>query len=283
MEENKLLRGALYVVGTPIGNLSDFSPRAAETLAAVDFIAAEDTRVTMKLLNHFGIKKPLVSYYEHNKAEKGGRIVDRILAGETCAIVSDAGMPAISDPGEDLVALCAENDVPVLVVPGPSAVISALAVSGLPTGRFTFEGFLSVNKKSRKDHLESVKNEVRTMVFYEAPHKLLNTLKDMQSVFGDRNIVIVKELTKIHECSWRGTLSEAVEYNTQNPPKGEYVLILEGETPTASTAEEKPTLEQAAVIAKSLIEQGKPASAAAKEAAKATGYPKGEIYRMIME
>ena len=205
------------------------------------------------------------------------------MAGETCAIVSDAGMPAISDPGEDLVALCAEHDVPVLVVPGPSAVISALAVSGLPTGRFTFEGFLSVNKKSRKDHLESVKNEVRTMVFYEAPHKLLNTLKDMQSVFGDRNIVIVKELTKIHECSWRGTLSEAVEYNTQNPPKGEYVLILEGETPTASTAEEKPTLEQAAALAKSLIEQGKPASAAAKEAAKVTGYPKGEIYKMIME
>ena len=205
------------------------------------------------------------------------------MAGETCAIVSDAGMPAISDPGEDLVALCAEHDVPVLVVPGPSAVISALAVSGLPTGRFTFEGFLSVNKKSRKDHLESVKNEVRTMVFYEAPHKLLNTLKDMQSVFGDRNIVIVKELTKIHECSWRGTLSEAVEYNTQNPPKGEYVLILEGETPTASTAEEKPTLEQAAALAKSLIEQGKPASTAAKEAAKVTGYPKGEIYKMIME
>ena len=226
MEENKLLRGALYVVGTPIGNLSDFSPRAAETLAAVDFIAAEDTRVTMKLLNHFGIKKPLVSYYEHNKAEKGGRIVDRILAGETCAIVSDAGMPAISDPGEDLVALCAEHDVPVLVVPGPSAVISALAVSGLPTGRFTFEGFLSVNKKSRKDHLESVKNEVRTMVFYEAPHKLPYTLRDM--------------------------------------------------------AEKEMTLEDAVDAAKKAIENGSSASDAAKEAAKLSGFKKGEIYKALM-
>lgn len=247
MEENKLLRGALYVVGTPIGNLSDFSPRAAETLAAVDFIAAEDTRVTMKLLNHFGIKKPLVSYYEHNKAEKGGRIVDRILAGETCAIVSDAGMPAISDPGEDLVALCAEHDVPVLVVPGPSAVISALAVSGLPTGRFTFEGFLSVNKKSRKDHLESVKNEVRTMVFYEAPHKLPYTLRDMAEIFGDRRIALVREITKIHEECVRTTLYKAAEYYEQNAPKGEFVLVIEG----AKVEEQKEmTLEDAVEAAK---------------------------------
>ena len=179
--------------------------------------------------------------------------------------------------------MCVAAEIPIEAVSGPSAVISALAVSGLSVSRFTFEGFLSVKRTSRMEHLHELLHERRTMVFYEAPHKLLNTLKDMQSVFGDRNIVVVKELTKIHECSWRGTLSEAVEYNTQNPPKGEYVLILEGETPTASTAEEKPTLEQAAVIAKSLMEQGKPASAAAKEAAKATGYPKGEIYKMIME
>ena len=275
--------GKLYVVGTPIGNLGDFSPRAMETLEKVDFIAAEDTRVTAKLLNHFGIKKPMVIYQKFNEREQGEVIVSRLAAGESCAIVTDAGMPCISDPGETLVKMCIAAEIPIEAVPGPSAVISALAVSGLSVSRFTFEGFLSVKRTSRMEHLHELLHERRTMVFYEAPHKLLNTLKDMQSVFGDRNIVIVKELTKIHECSWRGTLSEAVEYNTQNPPKGEYVLILEGETPTASTAEEKPTLEQAAVIAKSLIEQGKPASAAAKEAAKATGYPKGEIYRMIME
>ena len=280
MEENKLLRGALYVVGTPIGNLSDFSPRAEETLAAMDFIAAEDTRVTMKLLNHFGIKKPLVSYYEHNKAEKGGRIVDRILAGETCAIVSDAGMPAISDPGEDLVALCAEHDVPVLVVPGPSAVISALAVSGLPTGRFTFEGFLSVNKKSRKDHLESVKNEVRTMVFYEAPHKLLSTLKDMLEVFGDREAALVKEITKIHETVQRTTLSQAVEFYTVTPPKGEYVLIVAG---APEPEREELTLEQAVKLAESYVSGGSPASKAAKLAAAESGLPRAEIYKAITQ
>ena len=258
MEENKLLRGALYVVGTPIGNLSDFSPRAAETLAAVDFIAAEDTRVTMKLLNHFGIKKPLVSYYEHNKA---------------------AGMPAISDPGEDLVALCAEHDVPVLVVPGPSAVISALAVSGLPTGRFTFEGFLSVNKKSRKDHLESVKNEVRTMVFYEAPHKLPYTLRDMAEIFGDRRIALVREITKIHEECVRTTLYKAAEYYEQNAPKGEFVLVIEG----AKAEEQKEmTLEDAVEAAKKAIENGSSASDAAKEAAKLSGFKKGEIYKALM-
>ena len=218
--ENKLEKGALYVVGTPIGNLSDFSPRAAETLAAVDFIAAEDTRVTVKLLNHFGIKKPLVSYYEHNKQEKGSVITDRLAEGETCALVSDAGMPAISDPGEDLVALCAARGIPVYVVPGPSAVVSALAVSGLPTGRFTFEGFLSVNKKSRREHLESLRDETRTMVFYEAPHKLPYTLQDMEAVFGDRRIALVREITKIHEQCIRTTLSAAAAHYASTPPKG---------------------------------------------------------------
>lgn len=279
MEANKLEKGALYVVGTPIGNLSDFSPRAAEMLAGADFIAAEDTRVTMKLLNHFGIKKPLVSYYEHNKQEKGGMIADRIAAGETCALVSDAGMPAISDPGEDLVALCAARGIRVLVVPGPSAVISALAVSGLPTGRFTFEGFLSVNKKSRREHLESVQNEVRTMVFYEAPHKLPYTLQDMAAVFGDRRIALVREITKIHEECIRTTLLQAAEYYAQNAPKGEFVLVIEGAKP----AEEKEmTLEEAVQMAKAAMENGSSASDAAKEAARLSGFKKGEIYKSLM-
>ena len=279
MEENKLEKGVLYVVGTPIGNLSDFSPRAAETLAGVDFIAAEDTRVTVKLLNHFGIKKPLISYFEHNKQEKGGVIVDRIAAGETCALVSDAGMPAISDPGEDLVALCAERGIRVLVVPGPSAVISALAVSGLPTGRFTFEGFLSVNKKSRREHLEEVKNETRTMVFYEAPHKLPYTLKDMAEAFGDRRIALVREITKIHEECIRTTLFEAVKYYEENAPKGEFVLVIEGAKP-----EEKKelSLEDAVEMAKAAMANGSSASDAAKEAAKLSGFKKGEIYKLLM-
>ena len=279
MEGNVLEKGVLYVVGTPIGNLSDFSPRAAETLAGVDFIAAEDTRVTVKLLNHFGIKKPLVSYFEHNKQEKGAVICDRIAAGETCALVSDAGMPAISDPGEDLVALCAERGIRVLVVPGPSAVISALAVSGLPTGRFTFEGFLSVNKKSRREHLEQVKNEVRTMVFYEAPHKLPYTLKDMAEAFGDRRIALVREITKIHEECIRTTLFEAVKYYEENGPKGEFVLVIDGAKP-----EEKKelTLEDAVALAEKAMENGSSASDAAKEAAKLSGFKKGEIYKLLM-
>ena len=278
MEENKLEKGALYVVGTPIGNLSDFSPRAAETLAGADFIAAEDTRVTMKLLNHFGIKKPLVSYYEHNKQEKGSVIADRIAAGETCALVSDAGMPAISDPGEDLVALCAARGIRVLVVPGPSAVISALAVSGLPTGRFTFEGFLSVNKKSRREHLESVRDEVRTMVFYEAPHKLPYTLSDMAAVLGDRRIALVREITKIHEECVRTTLFQAASYYAENAPRGEFVLVIEGAKP----AEKKDmTLEDAVALAKEAMENGSSASDAAKEAAKLSGFKKGEIYRLL--
>lgn len=280
MEGNNLEKGVLYVVGTPIGNLSDFSPRAAETLAGVDFIAAEDTRVTVKLLNHFGIKKPLISYFEHNKQEKGNVIVDRIAAGETCALVSDAGMPAISDPGEDLVALCAERGIRVLVVPGPSAVISALAVSGLPTGRFTFEGFLSVNKKSRREHLEEVKNETRTMVFYEAPHKLPYTLKDMAETFGDRRIALVREITKIHEECIRTTLYKAAEYYEQNAPKGEFVLVIEGAKPMEK---KELTLEDAVELARKSMENGSSASDAAKEAAKLSGFKKGEIYRLLMD
>lgn len=280
--EKGLEKGALYVVGTPIGNLEDFSPRGKETLAQADFIAAEDTRVTMKLLNRFEIKKPLVSYFEHNKAEHGEMILARLRAGETCALVSDAGMPAISDPGETLVASCAAENIPVYVVPGPTAVISALAVSGLPTGRFTFEGFLSMNKRSRREHLLSVEHETRTMVFYEAPHKLRKTLSDFVKTFGgDRKIAIVRELTKIHETVWRTTMQEAALYYRENEPKGEFVLVIAGAVPVADPKDEY-TLEEAAELAQERMAQGMSASDAAKDAARVTGLRKGDIYRLLV-
>lgn len=279
--ENTLEKGALYIVGTPIGNLGDFSPRGVETLSQADFIAAEDTRVTMKLLNRFEIKKPLISYFEHNKADRGEVIINRLKAGETCALVSDAGMPAISDPGEALVAACAAENIPVYVVPGPTAVISALAISGLPTGRFAFEGFLSVNKRTRREHLQSVANEQRTMVFYEAPHKLAKTLADLAEVMGgDRKIAIVRELTKIHETVWRTTLGEAIEFYKTNDPKGEFVLVVEGAQPTADPADEY-TPEAAADLARERMAQGLSASDAAKEIAKLTGIKKGDIYKLL--
>lgn len=271
----------LYVVGTPIGNLSDFSPRAVETLKKVDFIAAEDTRVTLKLLNHFDIKKPMISYYEHNLREKGQYIIDRILAGETCAVVSDAGMPCISDPGEDLVRLCYENGVKVEVVPGPAAVISALAISGLVTSRFTFEGFLSTNKLSRKEHLSSLKNEERTMIFYEAPHKLLTTLKDLSAAFsGERRISIARELTKLHEEVLRFSLDEAVSYYEENPPKGEFVFVVEGKK---KTEQKEITLEEAVEIAKAMVGEGKKATDVSKEIAKEYGFKKTDIYKLLLE
>ena len=268
----------LYVVGTPIGNLGDISPRGLETLQKVDFIAAEDTRVTLKLLNRFEIKKEMVSYFEHNKGLKDDIIIERILRGESCALVSDAGMPAISDPGEDLVRKCREAGVEIESVPGPTAVATALAISGFPTGRFCFEGFLSVNKLSRKEHLDELKNEKRTMVFYEAPHKLQTTLKDMLQVFGDREIALVKELTKIHENVFITTLSSALAEYEINPPKGEFVLIVKG----AKEIKEEYTLKDAVKIAKGLMEKGKSASMSAKEAAKITGIKKGDIYKEIL-
>jgi len=222
----------LYVVGTPIGNLNDMSPRAIETLSSVDFIAAEDTRVTLKLLNHFDIKKPMVSYFEHNKEYRGEIICNRILQGESCAIVTDAGMPCISDPGELLIKQCEQFGIKTVVVPGPSAVISALCLSGLATGRFCFEGFLSVNKKSRSEHLESLLTESRTMIFYEAPHKLSNTLKDLYDTFPDRKLTIARELTKLHEQIIRTTTKDAYEKYSDGSLKGEIVLILEGKTAT---------------------------------------------------
>ena len=276
------MAGILYVVGTPIGNLSDFSPRAVETLQQVDFIAAEDTRVTLKLLNHFGIKKSMVSYYEHNLRQRGEQIIQRILAGENCAIVSDAGMPCISDPGEDLVRLCAEYQIETRVVPGPSAVISALCVSGLVTSRFSFEGFLSTNKRSRLEHLTSIRKDTHTLIFYEAPHKLLSTLKDLYETLGDRKISLVKEITKLHESVNRTTLAQAVQYYTENTPKGEFVLVLEGAV-IAENNEEEMTLEQAVQLAKELMEQGHRPSDAAKEAAKLTQFKKPEIYKQLID
>ena len=270
----------LYVVGTPIGNLEDFSPRAIRILSEVDFIAAEDTRVTLKLLNHFGIKKELISYFEHNKTEKGEIIINRILKGESCALVTDAGMPAISDPGEQLVRQAHEIGVQIESVPGPTAFATALAISGMPSGRFCFEGFLSVNKKSRKEHLESIKNEERTIIFYEAPHKLLNTLKDLYSALGERNVAVVKEITKLHETVLRFKLSTAIDYFTQNTPRGEYVLILEGKE---KETQKEYTIDEAVEIAKGLINSGMSASLAAKEAAATTGFKKGEIYSLMLK
>ena len=274
------MSGILYVTGTPIGNLSDMSPRAVATLEKVDFIAAEDTRVTLKLLNHFGIKKPMVSYYEHNKRERGEIICNRIEQGENCAIVTDAGMPCISDPGEDLIKLCEERGIKTVVIPGPSAVISALAISGLETGRFTFEGFLSVNKKSRNEHLKSLLNEHRTMIFYEAPHKLPSTLRDLYSAFGERKLSIVRELTKLHEEVIRTTTKYASENYADGSIKGEIVLILEGAPQTIE--EESYTLEYAVETARKLIEKGEKPTEAAKQAASLTGFKKNEIYRELL-
>lgn len=272
------MAGTLYVVGTPIGNLGDFSPRAVEVLNNCDFIAAEDTRVTIKLLNHFGIKKQMLSYYEHNRTERGGLIIQRLLNGEDCALVSDAGMPIISDPGEDLTALCYENGIKVCAVPGPSAFVTALAISGMPSGRFTFEGFLTKAKPNRRKHLEELVDEKRTMIFYEAPHKLPATLSDMASYFGDRKIALVKEITKIHENVERTTLFEAAEKYKTVSPKGEYVLIIEGKP---EEEEKLPTVEDALDIAKKLVESGVSKNEAAKQAAKQTGLKKSDIYKSL--
>lgn len=273
------MSGKLYVVGTPIGNLEDISPRAVRILGEADFIAAEDTRVTVKLLNHFDIKKEMLSYYEHNKNSKGNLIIERILKGESCALVSDAGMPAISDPGEDLVRAAHKAGITVESVPGPSALVTALAISGMESGRFCFEGFLSVNKTSRKKHLDELKNERRTMIFYEAPHKLNATLKDMLNVFGDRRISLVRELTKIHETVFNTTLLGAAEFYDNNTPKGEFVLIIEGKKEETG---EQYTLEEAVKLAKRMTDGGKSTSSAAKEAAEISGIKKGDIYKALI-
>ena len=270
------MAGMLYLVPTPIGNLGDISICCRETLENADFIAAEDTRVTLKLLNHLGIKKSLVSYYEHNKAYKGNVILERILNGETCALVSDAGSPAISDPGEELVKQCAAAGIAVCAIPGPCAVITALSISGQDTGRFCFEGFLSTAKKSRKEHLESLINEQRTMVFYEAPHKLVNTLADMAAVFGnDRSISLCRELTKLHEEVVRTTLGKAIDKYLENPPKGEFVLVVAG----APESEKKAaTADDAVSRVTELMDGGMSRKDAIKQTAKELDLPKNVVY-----
>ena len=270
------MSGTLYLVATPIGNLSDFSPRAVETLESVDFIAAEDTRVSVKLLNHYNIKRPLVSYHEHNHVSAGQSVLGRLLAGESCALVTDAGTPAVSDPGEDLVRLCAENGVEVLSIPGCCAAVNALAVSGLPTGRFTFEGFLSTNKKERREHLASLQNERRTMLFHEAPHKLRNTLDDLCAAFGrERKIALCRELTKLHEETMRCTLGEAADYYRENVPRGEYVLVLAGAEPKA---EAEVTLDEGVAQVLSLKAQGARMKDAVRQVSDATGLSRNELY-----
>ena len=274
------MAGMLYLVPTPIGNLGDISTRCRETLEQADFIAAEDTRVSLKLLNHLGIKKSLVSYYEHNKAFKGDKIVERILAGETCALVSDAGSPAISDPGEDLVKQCAAAGITVCAIPGPCAAITALSISGQATRRFCFEGFLSTAKKSRKEHLESLKTETRTMIFYEAPHKLLSTLEDLTEAFGEnRPISLCRELTKLHEEVVRTTLGEAVTKYTENPPKGEFVLVVAGAP--AQMKETASETDAAARVAQ-LIAEGLSRKDAVKQTAKELDLPKNVVYDIAL-
>lgn len=282
-QKNAVLGGVLYLVGTPIGNLSDISERALKVLSEVDFIAAEDTRNSGKLLSYFDIKKPMVSYFEHNKRERGEMIVSRIEAGESCALITDAGMPAISDPGEDIVRICAERGVPVSVVPGPCAAVSALAMSGLFTGKFVFEGFLSTANNERREALESLQNERRTIIFYEAPHKLRGTLADLMKAFGNRKISLCRELTKLNEEVLRMTLSEAIAYYEENQPRGEYVLVLEG----ASKEEQKANafwaeMDEFAHVAY-YTEQGLSKNDAIKAAAKDRGVGKSEIYNIVMK
>ena len=276
------MAGTLYIVATPIGNLDDMPPRVAATLGAADFIAAEDTRVTLRLLNHLGLKKPLVSYYEHALSH-GEAILQRIEAGEDCALCSDAGMPCISDPGEQLVRAAHERGIRVVPVPGASACVTALAVSGQDTARFVFEGFLPVPKKERRARLEALQGETRTMLFYEAPHKLRATLDDLAAAFGpDRSVTLCRELTKLHEEIRKTTLGQAAALYREQEPRGEFVLVLAGADPAALEAAAAPTLEQAVAAARALLAEGTPPSAAAKQAAAGTPFSKAEIYREML-
>lgn len=273
------MAGTLYLVPTPIGNLGDISARCRETLAGADFIAAEDTRVSLKLLNHLEISKPLVSYHEHNKAESGKRILERLLAGESCALVTDAGCPAISDPGEDLVRLCAANGVPVCALPGPCAAITALSVSALPTRRFCFEGFLPTQKKELTALLTELKTERRTLIFYEAPHRLPQTLKVLSDALGaERRVSLCRELTKLHEEVFRTTLGEAAEHYAQTEPRGEFVLVVEG----AEAPQNAVTLPQALELTRELLAQGVSKKDAVRQVAAETGVPKNALYQLVL-
>lgn len=274
------MSGTLYLVPTPIGNLGDISRRMAQTLEEVDFIAAEDTRVSLKLLNHLGLKKPMLSYHRHNTEAGGQAVLDRLLAGENCALVTDAGMPAISDPGEELVAQCAQLSIPVVAIPGPCALVTALAVSGQPTDRFTFEGFLPMNKKNRKAHLDSLRGEVRTMLFYEAPHKLCATLRDLVDTFGaDRPVSLCRELSKLHEEVRRTTLGDAAAHYQENTPKGEFVLVVRGAEPEP---EEEATLEDGLMLVERLRGEGLSLRDAVKRAAKELGLSRNQLYDLAV-
>ncbi len=272
----------LYLVGTPIGNLGDISPRCREILEAVDFSAAEDTRNTLKLLNHMGIKKPLISYFEHNKRERGAEILEKIRAGQTCALVTDAGMPGISDPGEDLVKLVSEAGFLVSVVPGPCALIAALVLSGLPTAKFTFQGFLSAQKKERRAQLEGLRYAKETQIFYEAPQRLRSTLADLLEQLGDRRIALCRELTKLHETVQRATVSELIAYYEQTDPRGEYVVVVEGAQDEPETEQFWEKLSVSAHV-DYYVETGMTKKDAVKAAAADRGVPKNEVYNEVMK
>lgn len=274
------MAGTLYLVPTPIGNLGDISRRMAETLEQVDFLAAEDTRVTVKLLNHLGLKKPMLTYHRHNTDSGGQAVIDRLLAGESCALVTDAGTPAISDPGEELVARCAELDIPVCAIPGPCALVTALAVSGQPTSRFTFEGFLAMNKKNRRAHLDALRGEERTMIFYEAPHKLAATLEDLSDAFGpERPLTLCRELTKLHEEVRRTTLGQAAAYYRENDPKGEFVLVVRGAEPVQ---EQEASLEDGLALVDKLRGEGLSLRDAVRQAAGELGLSRKQLYDLAV-
>lgn len=277
------MSGKLYLCPTPIGNLGDITMRTLEVLKSVDLIAAEDTRVSAKLLNHFDIRVPTTSYYEHNKREKGSYLIEKLLSGMNIAIITDAGMPGISDPGEDLVRLCIENSVEIEALPGPCAFATALVASGMPTGRFAFEGFLTVNKKNRLSHLESLKNDTRTLIFYEAPHKLISTLKDMYAVFGDREIVLARELTKKYEEYNRTTLSSALLYYGETPPKGEFVLIVKGADQESIDEEYRSSLPSVEELLKKYSAEGMRAKELTRRVADELKLPRREVYDLYIK
>ena len=277
------MSGILYLCPTPIGNLKDITIRTLEVLREVDLIAAEDTRNTLKLLNHFEISVPLTSYYEHNKAQKGSVIIERLKEGQSVALVSDAGMPAISDPGEDLVRLCISEGIKVVPLPGASAFTCALVASGMPTGRFSFEGFLTTNKRNRKNHLAEVKNDTRTLIFYEAPHKLLSTLEDMLEFFGDREIVLARELTKKFEEFFRTTISEAIRHYEETPPKGEFVLIIKGKNPEELKEEERNAKPEPSELLAKYSEAGLRGKELVNKVAEELGLPKRDVYDMHLQ
>jgi 16S rRNA (cytidine1402-2'-O)-methyltransferase len=282
-DKNRIVGGTLYLVATPIGNLDDLSLRAVKTLSGVDFIAAEDTRNSLKLLTYLGIQKPMVSYFEHNKRERGEEIVSRLLAGESCALITDAGTPAISDPGEDLVVLCGERGVPVTGIPGCCAAIDALTLSGLPTGRFCFEGFLSVNKAERREHLSKLQKETKTMLLHEAPHKLRTTLRDLADVLGEeRRITLCRELTKRNEEIFRTTLGDAIAAYEQKDPRGEYVLVVEGAPQGTDNADLFWSNMTVREHVDYYLAQGMRKNDAIKATAHDRGVAKNEIYQQVL-